>query len=447
MISVKLIHNGVGQRHGANIMADGVYVGFAATSEELVFSSPVRPGLSVEIVAIPNSDHGRPITKSYLVSGDVVAPAAPGNLNSTAFPGGYELSWDDPSEVDYRRTKIEEYQGSTLTLTKTAYISGSFYSRSGIVDATDIEVRVKHIDFAGNESDESTATFTTEDTPAGGVGIEFIYARYNATTIPSSKRPSNSWGFDNPLSADGLVWYDAAPNLSSTTPYLFSSTRRTAGQPAYNSSVTDNWTPPALIGQLGLDGEDGIGQDGDDGAGVEYIFTAYASASLPSSRRPSNSWGFDSPQTAGGQLWHDGAPSLSTSSTFLFRSERAVAGVPNVGTAVSDSWSIPVIVGRYGIDGIGQDGDDGAGVEYIFTAYASASLPSSRRPSNSWGFDSPQTAGGQLWHDGAPSLSTTSPFLFRSERAVAGVPNVGTAVSDADIWNAGYRPFRTEQKR
>ena len=140
----------------------------------------------------------------------LIAPVAPANLESTAFPGGYELSWDDPSEVDYRRTKIEEYQGSTLTLTKTAYISGSFYSRSGIVDATDIEVRVKHIDFAGNESDETTDTFTTEATPAGGVGIEFIYARYNATTIPSSKRPNNSWGFDNPSSADGLVWNDAA---------------------------------------------------------------------------------------------------------------------------------------------------------------------------------------------------------------------------------------------
>ena len=71
MISVKLIHNGVGELHGANIKADGVFVGVAATSEELVFSSPVRPGLSVEIVAIPNSDYGLTITKSYLVSGDV----------------------------------------------------------------------------------------------------------------------------------------------------------------------------------------------------------------------------------------------------------------------------------------------------------------------------------------------------------------------------------------
>ena len=265
-----------------------------------------------------------------------------------------------------------------------------------------------------------------------GQGIEYIFTARPAASLPISRRPSNSWGFDSGGTRDGQVWTDGAPTLDSSNTYLYRSERAVPGSPVVGTSVVDSWSIPVIVGRFGVDGIDGIGLDGDDGQGIEYIFTARPAASLPISRRPSNSWGFDSGGTRDGQVWTDGAPTLDSSNTYLYRSERAVPGSPAAGTAVVDLWSIPTIVGRFGIDGIpGDDGDDGQGVEYIFTAYDSDSLPQSRRPSNTWGYDSPGTNGTQQWHDGAPIIDSTTPFLYRSERAVPGSPVVGTAVTDS----------------
>ena len=73
-------------------------------------------------------------------------------------------------------------------------------------------------------------------------------------------------------------------------------------------------------------------------------------ASLPSRKKPSNSWGYDRPGTRGGLTWTDGAPELTEALPLLWRSERAVDGTPAVGAAVSAQWSEPVVVGRYGSD-------------------------------------------------------------------------------------------------
>ena len=184
-----------------------------------------------------------------------------------------------------------------------------------------------------------------------GDGIEYIFARTASPSIPANQRPSNDWGYDAGGTASGLLWTDGGQSLTTAFPYLWRSQRDIEGAPEDDADVTDTWSSPVIVGRFGSDGTDGIGQDGDDGSGVEYIFTRRSSASLPSSRRPSNSWGFDSPGTIGGQQWYDGAPTLSSTNPYLYRSERAVPGSPSVGTSVSDSWSIPVIVGRFGSDG------------------------------------------------------------------------------------------------
>ena len=174
---------------------------------------------------------------------------------------------------------------------------------------------------------------------------------------------------------------------------------------------------------------------GEDGNGVEYIFARTNSATLSASQRPSNSWGFDSPGVAGGLQWFDGAPGLSEGNEYLWQAERRAVGQPDVGDALSDSFSAPVIVGRWGVNGAdgveGADGSDGNGVEYVFTVTSAATIPGSRRPSNSWGYDTPGTVGGQTWDDGAPSISESNPYLWRAARSVPGDPAQGTAVSDS----------------
>ena len=97
-------------------------------------------------------------------------------------------------------------------------------------------------------------------------------------------------------------------------------------------------------------------------------------------------------------------------------------------------WSVPVIVGVYGLDGVpgadGQDGTDGVGTEFVFAVTDSATLPQSQRPDNAWGFDVPLMAGGLNWHDGAPVLSETMQYLWGSQRRVQGLPADGAAVAD-----------------
>ena len=232
-----------------------------------------------------------------------------------------------------------------------------------------------------------------------GVGYEYVFAVTAGTSIPNNQRPLNSWGYDEPVARNGLTWYDAAPNVTTTEQYLWRSQRVVIGTPSTGEAITALWTPPTIQsrysapgtqGPIGVPGQDGAdGAVGGAGAGVEYIFTVYATEALPATRNPDNSWGYDSPGTRGGQVWHDGAPNLTESLPFLYRAERAVTGVPTIGATVTDDWSAPAIVGRYG--------EAGNGIEFIY-ATTSVIMP----------LPTQAILGGMtnlkdLWNDGIPS--------------------------------------------
>ena len=160
-------------------------------------------------------------------------------------------------------------------------------------------------------------------------------------------------------------------------------------------------------------------QQGPPGRGLEFIFARTSTTTAPSA--PSNSWGYDSPVSP----WQDSAPALDATDMFLWSAQRIVVGSPSTGDAVGYTWSTPVIVGRFGEDGIiGADGEDGLGLEWIFAKTSTTTAPSA--PSNSWGYDSPSSP----WSDGAPDLDATDQFLWRAQRDVEGAPSVGDAISD-----------------
>ena len=133
-----------------------------------------------------------------------------------------------------------------------------------------------------------------------GRAKEFIFARTSNANSPSS--PSNSWSFDNPSSP----WFDGAPNLSSSNPYLWRNQRTIEG----DGSVIGNWEGSRIVGRYGTDGTDGLdaidgadgtdGHPGDDGRAKEFIFARTSNANAPNS--PSNSWSFDNPSSP----WSDG---------------------------------------------------------------------------------------------------------------------------------------------
>ena len=102
------------------------------------------------------------------------------------------------------------------------------------------------------------------------------------------------------------------------------------------------------------------------GTGIEYVFAAHSGPTTNTNQRPVNSWGYDSRPTAGtvrnGVTWFDGAPSLTAAKPYLLRSERRVPGSTLVGGAVTDSWTTPAVVGRFGPSGAaGAPGADAVG--------------------------------------------------------------------------------------
>ena len=185
-----------------------------------------------------------------------------------------------------------------------------------------------------------------------------------------------------------------------------------------------------LLADRGAQGIEGVGTDGQDALGVESIFarTSGDVASIPQNQRPSNSWGFDEPETRNGLAWTDGAESVTPSLPTLWRSDRDIFGVPVLGVDISDTWSVPIVVGR-----LGADGSDAAGVEHIFsrTSEDVTSIPASQLPDDSWGFDAPEGRGGLTWTDGAPTLTSDLQTLWRSDRDIFGAPVLGADISDA----------------
>ena len=306
----------------------------------------------------------------------------------------------------------------------------------------------------------SYAEATLEDVARGldgtdGQGLEHVFAATADPTLPGSQRPSDTWGFDEPGTVGGLQWHDGldGTGFGATLPYIWRAERRVPGTPATGADVAaewvrtlegagrtgetvdSTWRAPEILtrwgtaglpGVPGAPGLDGIpGADAEDGQGVEYIFAVTDSETAPSS--PSNSWGFDEPVSP----WFDGAPSLTQTDSFLWRSTRGVPGDPAVGTAVSASWTTPTIVSRYG--------EAGRGPEYIFAIADADSVPASQRPLDSWAYGQPQSRGGLQWEDDAPNADLDSPYLFRSQRSVPGSPTVGTA-RDPATWGAWTVP-------
>ena len=103
------------------------------------------------------------------------------------------------------------------------------------------------------------------------------------------------------------------------------------------------------------DGEDG--DDADDGTGFELIYAVQDAQTVTAANRPSNSWGYNEPATAGALTWYSEPQAVSSSTRYQFISVREITGTPSDGDAVSDNWSTPVLWSNYARDGM--DGTSG----------------------------------------------------------------------------------------
>ena len=116
---------------------------------------------------------------------------------------------------------------------------------------------------------------------------------------------------------------------------------------------------------------------------------------------------------------------------YVWVARRRTLGAPTVGETIADPWSQPTLVGVPSI--YGKDGSDGNGLEFIFAVYSADTIPASKRPNDLWGFDSPGTSDGLTWHDAAPDVNDSNPFLFVAIRMTEGVPAIGSQVQG--LWS------------
>ena len=299
-----------------------------------------------------------------------------------------------------------------------------------------------------------------------GVGYEFIFTVTAGIQIPSNQRPLNSWGYDQPVSVNGLTWHDAAPNVTSILQYLWRSQRVVVGTPSSGDAVTDQWTQPTIQsrysapgsqgpeGTAGTDGEDGApgtpgtdGQTGPTGAtGTPGTPGATGTPGTPGNDGDDGATG--TPGTPGndGQAGTTGQTGATgTPGTDGQTGPTGATGTPGTPGATGTPGT-PGNDGAVGDQGV--KGDPGVGVEYIFAvtpvSFANDDdewTASAYAPSNAWGFDEPATvtvvAASRIndveeliWTDGATALdSSVVELLWRAERPTAGTPTVGDVVS------------------
>ena len=283
-----------------------------------------------------------------------------------------------------------------------------------------------------------------------GQGYERIFACHDKPTLGVDKYPLDTWRYDQPETRNEVEWFDDAPQLTEECPYLYHSARRVPGIPEVGTSPFDaedrlkpgwsGWSPPVVIGRWATDGE-----DGEEGVGVEYIFTS-SDTGLPitgNANLPLASWDYDIDGLAAGikrgaHTYYDGSPAdLSATRPYQIRFHRAVPGSPAKNEDIGDiAWIQETAARIWGQKG--EDGEEGVGVEYIFTSSRDGSAITDRAslPLASWDYDidglaAGITRGAHTYYDGSPAnLSATRPYQIRFHRAVPGSPAKNEDIGD-----------------
>ena len=295
-----------------------------------------------------------------------------------------------------------------------------------------------------------------EDVPAGldgvdGRGVEYIFASSaDGTAITGDANlPDPNWDFDvvagSGTTRGTQTYYDGVPaDLSPTRPYVIRFRRPVPGTPEVGEDLGEvEWTQEKAVYTWARDGLDGDGRDGKDGFATEYIFTAKADATaISGANLPDADWNYDrdglpSGVTQGNQVYYDGQPAdLSKTKPWRIRFRRRVQGFPaadeNIGTV---AWTQEAAIRVIPLDG--EDGNEGIGVEYVFTSSANATGPARAedRPLASWNYDAPAagsiTRGDYEYFDGTPTdISASRQFMVRFRRPVPGAPAAGADIGD-----------------
>ena len=286
-----------------------------------------------------------------------------------------------------------------------------------------------------------------------GPGVEYIFAAFaDASSVPTSQEPSDSWAYDTPGTVDGVTWTDGTPSdVGAAKPYVRRAQRAVRGSPvkgdtrvALNATTVGAnefkggvWIVEAPVRAHGEEGDKGDkgdegdkgdkgdkgdrglqgvkGADGEEASGVEYIFASFANTNaVASSQLPSTAWAYDTPGTVGGLTWYDGTPSdVSDTKPYVRRAQRRVLGAPTKGDtrvalnadSIADGefragvWVVEAPIRAHGEKGDKGDPGNVGGLNTVYrraaTQPATPATGSAEIPTG-W-FDDPPTGTNQLW--------------------------------------------------
>ena len=286
-----------------------------------------------------------------------------------------------------------------------------------------------------------------------GPGVEYIFAAFaDASSVPTSQEPSDSWAYDTPGTVDGVTWTDGTPSdVGAAKPYVRRAQRAVRGSPvkgdtrvALNATTVGAnefkggvWIVEAPVRAHGEEGDKGDkgdegdkgdkgdkgdrglqgvkGADGEEASGVEYIFASFANTNaVASSQLPSTAWAYDTPGTVGGLAWYDGTPSdVSDTKPYVRRAQRRVLGAPTKGDtrvalnadSIADGefragvWVVEAPIRAHGEKGDKGDPGNVGGLNTVYrraaTQPATPATGSVEIPTG-W-FDDPPTGTNQLW--------------------------------------------------
>lgn len=213
------------------------------------------------------SDKEGPFSSSinHTLSGDTSAPAAPTSLSAVGSAKAIQLSWTNPTAIDWFYNEIwENSTNNSATATKIAEVSSSSFARSGLPASTTKYYFLKAVDFSRNVSGFSSVASATTDAAAasGDNGISSITAYYQqsqSTAAPAT--PGNTSGATAPagwslvapsVTVGNVLWYSFGQfNSNATTVNGIPANQTQWGTPTaasiFQDIRSDNWngsTPP-----------------------------------------------------------------------------------------------------------------------------------------------------------------------------------------------------------
>ena len=177
-------------------------------------------------------------------------------------------------------------------------------------------------------------------------------------------------------------WYDPTTDTNANWTEMIWMATRTKSNGAWG-----NWNITKIKGEQG--------EQGKDGTYIEYVYTRNNTGVAPAA--PATTQTDDWHGTSGGVTWTDNPQGVEKNMMYEFVSIR---------TKENDTWSAfspPVLWSKWG-----KDGRDGDGVEYIYYANTTGSIPPGQYPHEWEANQTPEFKGpdGSLWQDDPIDLST-----------------------------------------